>query len=83
MFSESASLGKSLPAFKNIRQISLISQLVFTLVIFGRFRWFQVGLDGFRLFLVVPHFSKYPIVGGWYKELKVKEFCFFDYIELL
>ena len=23
------------------------------------------------------------IVGGWYKELKVKEFCVFDYIELL
>ena len=23
------------------------------------------------------------IVGGWYKELKVREFCVFDYIELL
>ena len=23
------------------------------------------------------------IVGEWYKELKVKEFCVFDYIELL
>ena len=25
----------------------------------------------------------YSIEGGWYKELKVKEFCVFDFIELL
>ena len=25
----------------------------------------------------------FSIVGGWYKELKVKEFCVFDYIKLL
>ena len=48
---KSASLAlKQVPAFENLRQIPLISELGFDISIFDRFRWFQFVLDGFRSF---------------------------------